>query len=92
MHEYQVGDLHYWPGSTITSLAAGLIPHSILHNKPLTPLQHLTWTLFPQTTGGGSFQPPMYGAFYVDDGWLSLVLLSLARGYGYAGRLGVLPA
>jgi oligosaccharide repeat unit polymerase len=75
MHEYQLGVLHYWPGSTIASLATGWIPHSVYIHKPLSPLQHLTWTLFPATLGGGSFQPPMYGSFYVDGGWVSLLVL-----------------
>jgi hypothetical protein len=80
MNEYRLGVLHFWPGSTAASLATGWIPHSFLTNKPLSPLQHLTWTLFPATAGGGSFQPPMYGSFYADDGWLTLVLLSALIG------------
>lgn len=80
MHEYHAGVLHFWPGSTVASLATGWIPHSFLNNKPLSPLQHVTWTLFPSTAGGGSFQPPMYGSFYADDGWLTLLLLSAAVG------------
>lgn len=80
MHEYHLGVLHYWPGSTIVSLATGWIPHSFLKNKPLSPLQHVTWTLFPQTYGGGSFQPPMYGSFYADSGWASMLLLCIVVG------------
>jgi hypothetical protein len=80
MHEYHQGVLHFWPGSTFVSLGTGWIPHSVLKNKPLSPLQHLTWTLFPATLGGGSFQPPMYGSFYVDYGWVTLLLLSALIG------------
>lgn len=80
MHEYQTGVLHFWPGSTLASLATGWIPHSIYKAKPWSPLQHLTWTLFPATFGGGSFQPAMFGSFYVDSGWFSLVLLSALIG------------
>jgi hypothetical protein len=80
MQEYRAGVLHHWPGSTIGSLATGWIPHSIYKSKPLSPLQHLTWTLFPATAGGGSFQPAMFGSFYADSGWLSLLLLSALIG------------
>jgi hypothetical protein len=82
MHEYDQGVLHFWPGSTIASLGTGWIPHSLYKAKPLSPLQHLTWTLFPATAGGGSFQPAMFGSFFVDDGWLTVVLLSALIGIG----------
>lgn len=82
MHQYQTGALPHWPGSTLASLATGLIPHQLLHAKPLSPLQHVTWTLFPSTAGGGSYGPPVYGSFYADDGWVSLILLSLVVGIG----------
>jgi hypothetical protein len=80
MHEYQLHVLPHWPGSTFVSLGSGWIPHSVLKNKPLSPLQHITWTLFPKTYGGGSFLPPVYGSFYVDSGWISVLLLSALVG------------
>jgi oligosaccharide repeat unit polymerase len=80
MREYHTGVLHFWPGSTIASLATGWIPHSMYKTKPLSPLQHVTWTLFPATFGGGSFQPPMFGSFYADAGWLTVLLLSAVIG------------
>lgn len=81
-HEYQVGFLHYWPGSTLTSIAAGWIPHQILHTKPLSPLQHVTWTLFPSTTGGGSYGPTAFGSMFADDGWVTVVIFSALMGIG----------
>jgi hypothetical protein len=81
MQEYHLGVLHYWPGSTFVGLATGWVPHSVLKSKPLSPLQHLAYTLFPTTAGGGSFQPPMYGSFYADYGWVSLLFLCVAIGF-----------
>ncbi len=76
MHQYQIGALPHWPGSTLLSLATGWIPHQFLKSKPPSPDQHLNDVLFPT----GAFGPPVYGAFYADDGWLSLILLSAAVG------------
>ncbi len=79
-HEYQVGFLHYWPGSTLASIAAGWIPHQVLHAKPLSPLQHVTWTLFPSTTGGGSYGPTAFGSMFADYGWVTVVIFSALIG------------
>jgi hypothetical protein len=79
-HQYQVGGLHFWPGSTLASIATAWIPHQILHSKALSPLQHVTWTLFPATTAQGSFGPPVFGSMYADYGWVTLVIYSALIG------------
>jgi hypothetical protein len=83
-HAYSDGQLSHMPGTTLTSLFTGWIPHQFFaHNKkPFTPLQYVTWTLFPSTYGGGSFEPSMYGSMFVDDGWFTVIILSLIVGVG----------
>jgi hypothetical protein len=79
-NQYQLGTLHYRPGSTVGSLLAGWIPHQFVHKKPWTPLQYVSWTLFPETVSAGSYGPTMFGAMFADYGWVTLVLYSLALG------------
>lgn len=79
-HAYDIGALKRQPGSTARSIAIGWIPHQLLGSKPLTPLQYVSWTLFPATAGFSSYGPSMFGSMYADYGWISVAVLSLFVG------------
>jgi len=80
MNQYKIGFLKFQPGSTIRSILIGWIPHELLGSKPLTPLQYISWTLFPATDDFSSYGPSMFGSMYADMGWVTVVLLSLLVG------------
>lgn len=80
MHAYRTDGLHFFPGSTLSSLLTGWIPRTLWPNKPISTLQHVGWWLFPPALG--NFHTPMFGSFYGDYGWLTLIVLSLAVGIG----------
>ncbi|MBO0768212.1 MAG: oligosaccharide repeat unit polymerase [Solirubrobacterales bacterium] len=79
---YKNHQLGFKPGGTVSSLITGWIPHEFFAGgkKPLTPLQYVTWTLFPTTQGGGSYGPSMFGSMYIDYGWFTLALFAALVG------------
>ncbi len=73
--------LGFHPGQTLLSLSAYWIPRKILHNKPPAAAQFVIDRLFPYTIQTrASFNPAVFGDFYADDGWVTIVLYGIIVG------------
>lgn len=73
--------LTYHPGQTLLSAVAYWIPRKILHNKPPAAGQWVVNRLFPNTQQiRASFNPALFGDFWSDDGWLTIILYDIVLG------------
>jgi hypothetical protein len=77
--------LTFQPGQTLLATLAYPLPRSIVGktNKPPPAGQAVVNRLFPNQSGQrASFNPAMFGDFYADDGYLTIVLYCLVIGMG----------
>lgn len=73
--------LHYQPGQTLLSLLAYPLPRHLIGTKPQAAGQAVVNRLFPTDSGmRASFNPALFGDFFADDGWLTLVVYCLVVG------------
>lgn len=76
-----VNPLTFHPGQTLLSAVAYWIPRKILHNKPPAAGQFVINRLFPYTIATrASFNPAIFGDFFSDDGWVTMVLYDIIVG------------
>lgn len=72
--------LQFHPGSEVLGLAGYWLPRRLVPNKPKSAGEYVAPYLFPVTAGPGgvkkraSFNAAMFGAFWADSGWISLIL------------------
>lgn len=75
--------LTFHPGQTVLSLLAYPLPRSIIgkNNKPPAAGQFVVNRLFPTTSGQrASFNPAIFGDFYADGGYVTIVIYCLLLG------------
>ncbi|MFL5829859.1 MAG: hypothetical protein ACJ76X_08095, partial [Solirubrobacteraceae bacterium] len=73
--------LGFHPGQTLLSAAFYPLPRKIVGTKPKAAGQWVVDRLFPTNSGNrSSFNPAMFGDFFSDFGWATIVLYDLMVG------------
>jgi hypothetical protein len=76
--------LQFEPGQTVLATVAYPLPSSLIgghKNKPPAAGQAVVNRLFPNTSGQrASFNPALFGDFYADSSWFSIVIYDLLLG------------
>jgi hypothetical protein len=73
--------LGFHPGQTLLSAAFYPLPRKLVGTKPKAAGQWVVDRLFPTTSGmRSSFNPAMFGDFYSDWGWITIVVYDLMVG------------
>ena len=74
--------LKFQPGQTLLSLAAYPLPRKLVGSKPPAAGQEVIDRLFPNPNSDvrASFNPALFGDFWADDGWVTIVLYCFAIG------------
>jgi hypothetical protein len=73
--------LRFQPGQTLLSLVTYPLPRKLVGSKPPAAGQEVINRLFPTTTMvRASFNPALFGDFWADDGWLTIVLYCFVIG------------
>jgi hypothetical protein len=73
--------LTFHPGQTLLSAAAYPLPRKLVGTKPKAAGQWVVDRLFPtNTTNRSSFNPAMFGDFFSDFGWVTIVLYDIIVG------------
>lgn len=82
--EVQPREVHFHPGATPLSILAGPIPMSLWHNKPQAAAVPVAFYLFytQSLISRASNDPAMFGDFYADYGFPTLILYSILLGIG----------
>lgn len=77
----RVNPLSFHPGQTLLCFVGYWVPRAILHNKPPSAAQFAIDRLFPNTIATrASFNPAIFGDFFADDGWVTIILYDLIVG------------
>ena len=77
----KVNPLTFHPFQTVISALGYPLPRKLVGTKPKAAGQWVVDRLFPTNTGNrSSFNPAMFGDFYSDWGWVTIILYDIAIG------------
>jgi hypothetical protein len=77
----KVNPLTFHPGQTLLCAAGYWVPRKILKNKPPAAAQFVIDRLFPHVaTQRASFNPAIFGDFFADYGWVTIILYDIVVG------------
>jgi hypothetical protein len=75
----KVDPLTFHPGQTLLCLSAYWLPRKLVKHKPPAAAQWVINRLFPSNLKS-SFNPALFGDFWADDGWFTVVLYDIIVG------------